>query len=367
MKFRVKDIATLIGGKVKGNPELEISSLAKIDDQNASTDSICFLANLKYENFLYESKAGAVIISKDFTPKKEVIPTLILVKDPYSAFTQLLEQYQKLTKKSPLGIKEPTVISPSSRIAENVFIAPFSSIGDNSTIGENVKIYPNVFIDENVSIGKGTIIHAGAKVFHQTVIGENCIIHAGVVIGSDGFGFAPQEDGSYKTIPQLGNVVIEDNVSIGANTTIDRATMGSTIIRKGVKLDNLIQIGHNVEVEENTVISAQTGISGSSKIGKNCVIGGQVGIANSIQIPDNTKIGAQSGINSTPKKEGLSIQGYPAFDYSGFMKSSVVFRKLPELKKRIDKLEKNLSSLEDFQKLKAQIKELEEKILNLPR
>lgn len=371
MKFTIKQIAIVVGGEVQGDESLEIHDVIEIDKQPSGSGFISFLANEKYENFIYSTDADAVIVNKSFSPKKDVKATLIKVDDPYSAFTTILEQYDKMMKLTKKGIDSPCHIGTESvKTCENIYIGAFAYIGKNCKIGKNVKIYPHTFIGDNVEIGDETILYAGAKVYNNSIIGKSCTIHAGAVIGSDGFGFAPQKDGSYKTIPQLGNVIIEDNVSVGSNTTIDRATLksGHTIIRRGAKLDNLIQIGHNVEIGENTVVAAQAGISGSSKIGKNCAIGGQVGLAGHIDIPDNTQVGAQSGINSSIKKKGTKIQGYPAFDYNGFMKSSVVFRKLPDLQKRVDQLEKNGSYdnvNEEIDTLKQTVKELEEKILNL--
>lgn len=371
MKFTIKQIAIVVGGEVQGDESLEIHDVIEIDKQASGSGFISFLANEKYENFIYTTAADAVIVNKSFSPKKEIKATLIKVDDPYSAFTTILEQYDKMMKLNTQGIESPSFIGTESvKNCENIYIGAFAYIGKNCKIGKNVKIYPHTYVGNNVEIGDETILYAGSKVHDHSVIGKSCIIHAGAIVGSDGFGFAPQQDGTYKSIPQLGNVIIEDNVSIGANTTIDRATLksGNTIIRRGAKLDNLIQIGHNVEIGENTVVAAQTGISGSSKIGKNCAIGGQVGLAGHIIIPDNTQIGAQSGINSNIKKKGTRIQGYPAFDYNGFMKSSVVFRKLPDLQKRVDQLEKSDSSdsvNEEIDTLKKTVKQLEEKILNL--
>lgn len=344
MKFTVQQIADLLQGEVKGDPNLEVYNLAKIDEE-APEGSICFLANPKYENYIYQTTANAVIVKNDFQPRKEINTTLVLVEDPYTAFTKLLEEYEKLLNRKQSrkkGIEQPSFVSDSATLGEDVYVGAFAYIGNNCVIGKGVQIYPHAYIGDNVQIGDFTVIHPQVKLYHHTQIANHCTIHAGAIIGCEGFGFAPQNDGTYRNIPQLGNVIIEERVNIGANTTIDRATIGSTIIRKGVKLDNLIQVGHNVEIGENTVISAQTGISGSSKIGKNCMIGGQVGFANSLQVADGTKIGAQSGINNNIKEEGRSIQGYPAFDYMGFMKSSVLFRKLPDLFRRVEQIEDSL-------------------------
>ena len=364
MEYTTSEIAKLIGGHVVGDEKLKISALAKI--QEGTAGSITFLSNPKYENFLYSTNASAVIISKDYKPKNGVKPTLILVEDPYIGFTTLLEEYHSLESTSKKGIEEPSFIGENTMVGENIYRGFGSYIGKNCQIGDNVKIYPNVYVGDNVTIADNTIIYSGVKIYRDTIIGKHCIIHSGTVVGSDGFGFAPQTDGTYKAIPQLGNVVIEENVSIGANTTVDRATMGSTIIRKGVKLDNLIQIGHNVEIGENTVIAAQTGVSGSVKIGKNCIIAGQVGFAGHLEISDNTRIGAQSGIARSIKESSNTIfQGSPAFDYHGFMKSSLIFRKLPEMKREIEKIDQIHSELTQIPDLQKRIEELEEKILTL--
>jgi UDP-3-O-[3-hydroxymyristoyl] glucosamine N-acyltransferase len=345
MKFTLQQIAHLIGGEVQGDNTLEVDKLGKIDEPNLP-NSICFLANPKYENYLYTTNATAVIINRSFQAKKEINPALILVDDAYSAFTRLLKEYEKIKNalyfNQKKGIEQPSFVSPQAQVGEGVYVGAFAYVSASCKIGKNVKIYPQVYVGENVSIGDNSIIYAGAKIYADSQIGQNCVIHAGAVIGADGFGFAPQADGSYDNIPQLGNVILEDNVSIGANTTIDRATIGSTIIRKGVKLDNLIQVGHNAEIGENTVIAAQTGISGSTKIGKNCMIGGQVGLAGHLKIADNTKIGAQAGLNADVRESGTVIIGSPAFEVKSFMKSSVIFRRLPDLQKRIEHLEQKL-------------------------
>ena len=345
MRFSIKQIAEIIGGEVIGDENIDIFNLAKIDEE-APDGSITFIANPKYENYLYTTNAKAVIIKKGLNLKQKIKPSLILVDDPYNAFTILLKEYEKvlnqLNSDSHKGIEQPSYIGNNVKQGTDIYIAAFAYISPNCELGNNVKIYPHSYIGENVKIGDYTIIHAGAKIYPNTEIGKNCIIHAGAVIGSEGFGFAPQADGTYQNIPQLGKVILEDNVSIGANTTIDRATMGTTLIEMGAKLDNLIQIGHNVRIGKNTVMAAQSGIAGSTKIGNNCAIGGQVGIVNSINIADFTKIGAQSGINGNIKEKGTTIIGSPAVDYKNFMKSSVIFRKLPELQKRLDELEQKI-------------------------
>ncbi len=345
MEFTVQQIASILGGKIIGNPDAAIHTLTKIEEGRPG--SISFLSNLKYEPYLYTTQATAVIVSDQYIPKKAVMPALILVKDPYTAFTLLLSEYNKLTGNLKTGIEQPSFIASTARVGANLYLGAFSYIGNNCVLADNVQIYPQAYIGENVTIGRNTVIHAGVKVYAGSVIGNDCTLHAGVIIGSDGFGFAPQTDGSYQAIPQVGNVVLEDNVSIGANTVIDCATMGSTILKQGVKLDNLIQIGHNVEIGRNTVIAAQTGVSGSTKIGENCVIGGQVGFVGHIRIADKTSIGAQSGIGKSITKPGTAVQGSPAFDYKDNLKSGVIFRKLPLLQKKLDELEEKIVNLSD--------------------
>ncbi|HYF67947.1 MAG TPA: UDP-3-O-(3-hydroxymyristoyl)glucosamine N-acyltransferase [Ohtaekwangia sp.] len=345
MEFTVSQIAAMLRGEVRGNGADKINMLAKI--QEAQKGQIAFLSNPKYEQYIYTTQASAVIVKKDFTPKKEITSSLILVDDPYISFTMLLEEYHKLVSFQKTGIEQPSFIGEHSTTGQQVYRGAFSYIGNNCKIGENVKVYPHAYIGDNVVIGDNTIIHAGVKVYNDTRIGKNCVIHSGTVIGSDGFGFAPQEDGSYKTIPQLGNVILEDNVAIGANTVIDCATLfgDSTFIRQGVKLDNLIQIAHNVEIGKNTVIAAQTGISGSSKVGENCVIAGQVGMSGHLVIANKTSIGAQAGILKTIKDEGEKIIGSPAFDVKEYYKSYAVFKQLPDLNLRLRELENKVANL----------------------
>ena len=345
MEFTINQIAGMLNGQVQGDGLLKINMLGKIQD--AKQGQIAFLANPKYEQFIYSTQASAVIVKRDFQAKKELITTLILVDDPYTSFTLLLEEYHRAINFQKSGVEEPSFISPTFTVGKNIYRGAFSYIGNNVTIGDNVKIYPHVFIGDNVTIGNSTILHANVKLYADTRVGNNCMIHSGTVIGSDGFGFAPQEDGSYKTIPQLGNVIIEDNVSIGANTVIDCATLygDSTIIRQGVKLDNLIQVAHNVEIGKNTVIAAQTGISGSSKVGENNMIGGQVGIAGHLVIANNTGIGAQAGIGKSIKEEGSKIIGSPAFDVKEYYKAYAVFKRLPSLNERLRELENKMLQL----------------------
>ncbi|MCL6260367.1 UDP-3-O-(3-hydroxymyristoyl)glucosamine N-acyltransferase [Aquiflexum sp. TKW24L] len=338
MEFSLGQIAELIGGKVEGDSTLKVSRLDKI--QEGLPGGISFLSNDKYESFIYETKSTAVIVSENFEPQKPLETNLIRVKNAYEGFTILLEAYALLIKSGKSGIEEPSFFDKSSTIGKDFYRGAFSYVGKNCDIGNSVKIYPNTFIGDNVKIGDNTIIHAGVKIYDNTQIGKNCEFHPGAVIGGDGFGFAPLPDGSYKKIPQLGNVVIEDNVSIGNNTTIDCATMGSTWIKKGAKIDNLVQIAHNVIIGENTVIAAQTGISGSTEIGKNCVIAGKAGIVGHIKIADNTTIGANTGVSKNITQSGQTLFGYVGFDIKDFLKSYSLFKKLPELNDRIKELEK---------------------------
>ena len=338
MEFTVRQIAALLNGNVSGDDTLTVSQLAKIEE--AAPGSISFLSNLKYEPFIYTTQASAVIVDRSFTPREPVSATLIEVENAYLAFTQLLEEYHRQVSLSRVGIEQPSFIHASSQLSDRVYLGAFAYVGKNCRIGQNVKIYPHAFLGDNVTIGDNTIIHSGAKLIDNTVVGNHCVIHPNAVIGSDGFGFAPQADGTYKTIPQLGNVILEDNVSVGCSTTIDCATLGSTIIRTGAKLDNLVQIGHNVEIGKNTVIAAQTGIAGSTRIGDNCVVAGQVGFAGHLTIANGTKIGAQSGVGKSVSEEGTSLNGSTAFALRDNMRSQAIFRRLPDLERRLIKLEK---------------------------
>jgi UDP-3-O-[3-hydroxymyristoyl] glucosamine N-acyltransferase len=346
MEFTIKQIAGMLGGEVRGNGDAKINMLAKI--QEAKPGQIAFLSNPKYEQFIYTTQASAVIVKKDFVPRKEISTSLILVEDPYNSFTVLLEEYHKMINFQKAGIEQPSFIGENTLVGKSIYRGAFSYIGSNVKIGDNVKIYPHAFVGDNSTIGDNTILHANVKLYAGTQVGKNCVIHSGTVIGSDGFGFAPQEDGTYKTIPQLGNVIIEDDVAIGANTVIDCATMygDSTIIRQGVKLDNLIQVAHNVEIGKNTVIAAQAGISGSSKIGERNMIGGQVGIAGHIVIANNTSIGAQAGIGKSIKDEGERILGSPGFDIKEYFKAYAVFKRLPDLNERLRELEKKVNDVD---------------------
>lgn len=338
MKFTAQQIADILDGDVEGNSNEEVFKLSKIEEGDKG--SLTFLSNPKYEPFLYKTKASVTIIDKSFQLEKKVTTTLIKVDNAYKSFSKLLEFYNSI-KNNKEGREQPIFISESSKIGKNEYIGAFSYIGENVTIGENVKIYPNSYIGNNSKIGDNTIIFSGVKIYSETIVGKNCKIHSGCILGSDGFGFTPDENGIYQAVPQIGNVIIEDNVDIGSASTIDRATLGSTIIRSGVKLDNQIQIAHNVEIGKNTVIAAQTGVAGSTKIGENCMIGGQVGIVGHLTIGNNVKIQAQSGISKN-LKDGEAVQGSPAFGYSNFNKSYVHFRNLPKMAKTLNNIEKDL-------------------------
>ena len=336
MNFTAKQIADILQGDVEGNSEEIVYKLAKIEE--AEKGSLTFLSNPKYSPFVYTTSASVIIVSKDFKFDKELNSTLIRVEDAYNAFGTLLEYYNKV-KNNKIGREQPLFISNSAKIGDDEYIGAFTYIGDNVKVGNNVKIYPNCYIGDNVTIGDDCVIFSGVKIYSETSIGINCKIHSGSVVGSDGFGFAPDKNGVYKALPQIGNVIVEDNVDIGANCTIDRATLGSTIIRKGVKLDNQIQIAHNVEVGKNTVIASQTGVAGSTKIGESCLIGGQVGIVGHITIGDKVRVQAQSGIGRSLKDNEI-VQGSPAFNYSDFNKSYVHFKNLPKTISTLHKLEK---------------------------
>ncbi len=340
MKFTAKQIAQILEGDIVGNPDVEVSKLSKIEE--GKEGSLTFLSNPKYNSYLYTTQASVTIVNKDFELEKEVSTTLIKVENAYKAFSKLLEFYNQV-KNNKEGREQPHFISDTAVIGEGEYIGAFSYIGNNVQIGSNVKIYPNTYIGDNVTIGDDCTIFAGVKIYSETEIGNNCIIHSGTIIGSDGFGFAPNEKGEFNKVPQTGNVIIEDNVDIGAGATIDRATLGSTIIRKGVKLDNQIQIAHNVEIGKNTVIAAQTGIAGSTKVGENCMIGGQVGISGHLNLGNNLKIQAQSGISKSLKDNEV-VQGSPAFGYSEFNKSYVYFRNLPKIVETINKIEKEVNT-----------------------
>ena len=343
MQFSAAQIAAMIGGKVEGDPSAAVSSFAKIEE--AVNGQLAFLANPKYEDHLYTSGATVIIVNENLELRAPVKPSLIRVPDAYSAFALLLTKYQEIMALQTTGIQEPSYISPSAVIGTDVFIGAFAYIADNAVIGDKARIYPHTYVGSNARVGSNTVLHPGVKVYHDCIIGNNSIIHAGAVIGSDGFGFAPQSDGSYKKVPQIGNVVVGDNVEIGANTCIDRATMGSTIIRSGAKLDNLIQIAHNVEVGSHTVIAALAGISGSTKIGNHVQIGGQTGTVGHISIADGTRINGQSGIYKSIKTPNTAVGGSPANDYRTTLRLQALTRHLPELERRIKELEEMIRQL----------------------
>jgi UDP-3-O-[3-hydroxymyristoyl] glucosamine N-acyltransferase len=343
MTFSAAQIAMLINGQVEGDPNASVGSFGRIEE--AVTGQLAFLANPKYEEHLYTTAASVVIINDSLELKQPIGATLIRVPDAYSAFAVLLTKYQEIEAQQLTGIQEPSYIAGTAKIGQKVFIGAFAYLGEGVVIGDNVKIHPHVYIGNNVKIGDHTILHAGVKIYHDCLIGAQVTIHAGSVIGSDGFGFAPQSDGSFKKVPQIGNVVVEDAVEIGANATIDRATIGSTIIKTGAKLDNLIQIAHNVEVGHHTVIAAQAGVSGSTKIGSHVMIGGQAGIVGHLQIADGAKINAQSGVSKSIKTPGGAVTGSPAFDYTSALRSQALSRNLPELEKRLKELEELVRQL----------------------
>lgn len=344
MEFTAQQIAGLLQGVVEGDPGVKVNKLSKIEE--GTPNSLSFLANPQYTHYIYTTDASVVIVNKDFIAERPLKSTctLIRVSDARESFATLLEAYNQV-KFNKTGIEQPSYVSASAKLDENVYVGAFAYVGDNARIGKNVKLFPNAYVGDNVTIGDNTIIFSGVRIYADCAIGSSCTIHSGVIIGGDGFGFAPNSENNYRKVPQIGNVIIEDHVEVGANTTIDRATMGSTVIRKGVKLDNLIQIAHNVEIGENTVIAAQTGVAGSTKIGKNCMIGGQVGIVGHLTIADNVKIAAQSGVGNSITREGEIVQGSPAFGIGDYKRSYVMFRKLPEVADRIKELEKELNEI----------------------
>ncbi|MFN8429195.1 MAG: UDP-3-O-(3-hydroxymyristoyl)glucosamine N-acyltransferase [Spirosomataceae bacterium] len=326
MKFSLQQIAHLIGGDLRGDGNILVHDFAKIEE--GKPGCISFLGNPKYENYIYSTSSSAVIVSKNFEPRKEITTNLIAVEDPYLAIGNLMSEYQKLTKNQKTGREDFSVIKETAKVSENCFLGSFSYVSEGSIVEENAQIFPQVFIGKNVKIGKNTIIYSGVKIYDGTEIGDHCVIHSGAVVGSDGFGFAPDANGVYQDIPQLGKVIIGNHVSIGANTTIDRATMGATLIGNGVKLDNLVQIGHNVEIGDNTVIASQSGVAGSTKIGKSCLIAGQVGFVGHITIADGTKIGAQSGVSKSITKPNMSFSGRPLLPINDYLKQQVALRKI---------------------------------------
>jgi len=331
MEFKAQSIADFLGGTIEGDANAIVTDVAKIEEGRPGT--LAFLSNPKYTKYLHETEATIVIVNQDFEPETKVKPTLIRVPDAYKAFASLLELYQQ-AKGNKTGIENPSFIDASAKVGNDVYVGAFAYIGKNVRIGNHVKIYPQAYIGDNSIVGDDSILFAGVKIYEDTRIGEACIIHAGAVIGSDGFGFAPTEDGSYKKIPQVGNVILEDNVEIGANTTIDCATMGSTIIRKGTKIENLLQIAHNVEIGENTVMASQTGIAGSTKVGSNCMFGGQVGVAGHITIGDHVNLGAMSGVANSIKSN-RTVLGAPAMDIAQAAKVFAIYRNLPSLREQV--------------------------------
>lgn len=337
MEFTASQIAGILEGEVDGNPEIAVHKLSKIEE--GTEGSLTFLANPKYTPYIYSTEASIIIVNKGFVPEQDLKSTLIKVEDAYKSFSKLLAYYNQV-KNNKSGIESPVFVSETAKYGSDLYLGAFSYLGNNVEIGNNVKIYPNVYIGDNVKIGDNSTVFAGAKIYSETIIGKDCVIHSGVILGADGFGFAPDEEGAFSKVPQTGNVILEDHVDVGAGTTIDRATLGSTILRKGVKLDNQIQIAHNVEIGEHTVIAAQTGIAGSTKIGKHCMIGGQVGIVGHIVIGDRVKIQAQSGISRNIKSDEV-LQGSPALNYGDYNKSYVHFKNLPRIVNRIEDLEKN--------------------------
>ena len=347
MTFTAGKIAEYLKGSVEGDPDISVSDFAKIEEGRPGT--ITFLANPKYEKYIYSTEASVVLVNRDFQPRQTLACTLIRVDDAYTAIAGLLQLREEM-KPAPTGIDTNAWVDPDAKTGEGIYVGHFSVISRGTSIGDNVKIYPQVYIGEDVIIGDNTVIYPGVKIYHGCRIGKECKLHAGVVVGSDGFGFAPQSDRNYRKIPQVGNVILEDHVEVGANTTIDRAMMGSTIIRRGVKLDNLIQVAHNVEIGSNTVIAAQSGIAGSTMVGKDCMIGGQVGIVGHISVADGVKIAAQSGVAASIKEKNEVVQGAPAYNYGKYQRSYVLFRRLPQLIERLQQLEEKLGDIEGREK-----------------
>lgn len=344
MQFSVKQIAQLVQGTVEGDENRLVSDISKIEE--AGPGSLCFISNPKYEEYLYETQAAAVLVNDQLQLSQPVQATLIRVPDAYAAFASLMQRYSELARDVQVtGIEQPCFIAPDAVIGKNVYIGAFAYISKGAVIGDGARVYPNCFVGSQVILGAHVVLYSGVKVYDDCKIGARSIIHSGTVIGGDGFGFAPQPDGSYQKIPQMGNVLIEDDVEIGSNCAIDRATMGSTIIRRGVKLDNLIQIAHNVEIDEYTVIAAQAGIAGSTKIGKNCMIGGQAGIIGHLSVADHTHINAQSGVSKSVSEPHTVLNGTPAYDYKSVLKSQAIFRHLPEIQQKISQLEKEIEQL----------------------
>lgn len=342
MEFSAQAIAQFLGGIVEGNPEVKVKTVAKIEE--GFPGALSFLANPKYANYIYTTQSSIVLVNNDFVAEQKISATLVRVNNAYEAFASLLQLYAQ-SKKQKSGIEPNSFIHNTASIGDNIYIGAFAYLSENVKIGNNVKIYPNAYIGDNVKIGDNCIIYPSVTIYEDCILGNDCVIHAGAVVGADGFGFASGADTNYKKIPQIGNVIIEDHVEIGANATIDRATMGSTILRKGVKLDDHVHIAHNVEVGENTVMAAQSGVAGSTKIGKNCMFGGQVGISPHLKIADGVKAGAQAGIPSDIKKEGAIVLGSPASEISAQRRSMAVYKNLPELRSRLADLEKIVEEL----------------------
>jgi UDP-3-O-[3-hydroxymyristoyl] glucosamine N-acyltransferase len=345
MEFTAGMIAEFLKGTVEGDPEVKVSTIARIEE--GFPGALSFLANPKYEHYIYTTESSVVLVNRDFSPAGKVNATLVRVDDSYRAFASLLTLYEQ-SKPVKKGIHVTAVIEASATVGRDVYLGPYVYIGENVVIGDNCRIYSHTSIGDNTRVGADCKIFPGVRIYHECIIGKGCTIHAGTVIGADGFGFAPQSESEFMKIPQIGNVILEDNVEIGANSCIDRATIGSTIIRKGVKLDNLIQVGHNVEIGENTVMAGQTGVAGSTKIGRNCMFAGQVGVTGHITVADGTKVGAQAGIAGAVKAPGTTIIGSPAIDHINFMKSFVVFRKLPELKATLENISRKMKGT-DYQ------------------
>ena len=342
MNFTAALIADFVKGTVEGDPEASVSDVSRIEEGKPGT--LSFLANPKYEKYIYDTESTIVIVNNDFKPVSDISTTLVRVENAYESFAALLQLYEQ-NKPRKSGISKMASVADSASLGKDLYVGEYTVVQEGAEICDQVQLYPQVYIGDNVKIGEGTIIHPGAKIYEGCVIGAHCVIHAGAIIGGDGFGFAPSRESNYQKVPQVGKVIIEDHVEVGANTTIDRATIGATILRKGVKLDNLIMIAHNVEVGENTVMAAQTGVSGSTKIGKNCMFGGQVGLIGHITIAEGVKIAAQSGIPKNINEEGAVVMGAPAFEYGKYQRSYVLFRKLPELKNQIDELDRKVSKL----------------------
>ena len=342
MEFSAQQIAEYLKGTVVGDPNVKVSNLSKIEEGCPGT--LTFLSNPKYTEFIYTTKASVVLVNKDFTPEKEISATLIKVENSYMALAGLLSLVDSMSPKKT-GVPSLAFISEKATVGANAYIGEYAVIDDGAQIGENAYIYPQVYVGMNVKIGKNVTLYPGVRIYKECVIGDNCTVHAGTVIGADGFGFAPTPDGSYNKIPQIGNVILEDNVEIGANSTIDRATMGSTILRKGVKIDNLVQVAHNVEVGENTVMAAQCGVAGSTKVGKHCMFGGQVGVVGHSHIADGTMVGAQTGVSGTIKTPNQAFQGSPHMPAADFKRASICIKQLPDLRLRIFDLQRQITEL----------------------